>query len=315
MGASATKDDVHAAEHLEEEEDGNPTQVINHCHRFLTAHIPECDILMEGHCSNEEVFALIILNTNCCGPSFQRLWDISTFHLCADGGANRLHDSLPPPLRNKYVPSVIKGDLDSLRDDVKDFYRDLGTKIIRDGDQNCNDFYKCLNELNRLREVNCPDKKMTVLALGAFGGRFDQEMASINACFEWQTFERIMLVSEDNLGFLLVPGVHKIVPNHFLEGPTCGLLPIGGPISSVTTKGLKWNLSNDSLKFGGLVSSSNQIVDSVVEITNSDPLLWMTQLKTEGWESLPGQKQPIPILPKSKKAQARLINPPPERGD
>ena len=39
---------------------------------------------------------------------------------------------------------------------------------------------------------------------------------------------------------LLDPGAHRILPNRVLEGPTCGLLPIGGKIDSVTTTGTGW---------------------------------------------------------------------------
>ena len=38
-----------------------------------------------------------------------------------------------------------------------------------------------------------------------------------------------------------------------LEGLTCGLLPIGGRVDSVTTTGLKWDLTSQALEFGGLV--------------------------------------------------------------
>ena len=52
---------------------------------------------------------------------------------------------------------------------------------------------------------------------------------------------------------LLEPGTHRIVPNMLLEGLTCGLLPIGGRVDSVTTTGLKWDLTSQALEFGGLV--------------------------------------------------------------
>jgi len=258
-------------------------QITEHSNIFLTSSTPGSPTTVHEPSSTEEALALIILNTNCCGNSFQRLWELSSFHLCADGGANRLYDFIPPQLREKFVPDVIKGDLDSLREDVQMYYENLGTIVTREKDQNCNDFFKCLTAVKLMAAEKCPQKKITVLALGAFGGRFDHEMAAINACFEWQPFAKIMLFSEENLGFLLPPGTHRIFPNHQIEGPTCGLLPIGSAVSSVTTRGLKWNLQNQTLKFGGLVSSSNRIVDPVVDITTSDPLLWMTQLRPDGW--------------------------------
>ena len=38
--------------------------------------------------------ALVILNQPFSFPLLHRLWQSSTWHACADGGANRLHDLL-----------------------------------------------------------------------------------------------------------------------------------------------------------------------------------------------------------------------------
>lgn len=61
----------------------------------------------------------------------------ATLRVCADGGANRLYDELPHMLpgrsadavRAQYLPTFIKGDLDSLRPDVAAFYRQHGVPI------------------------------------------------------------------------------------------------------------------------------------------------------------------------------------------
>lgn len=57
--------------------------------------------------------------------------------VCADGGANRLYDELPAMLpgqapddvRAAYLPSSIRGDLDSIRPDVLDFYQRRGVVV------------------------------------------------------------------------------------------------------------------------------------------------------------------------------------------
>lgn len=43
-----------------------------------------------------------------------------------------------------------------------------------------------------------------------------------------------------------------------LDGPHCGLFPIGAS-PTVRTTGLRWNLQADRMSMGGLVSSSNLI--------------------------------------------------------
>ena len=63
--------------------------------------------------------------------------------VCADGGANRLYDELPglvaaaatagpsgaEEVRATYLPSAIRGDLDSIREDVLQFYRQRGVQV------------------------------------------------------------------------------------------------------------------------------------------------------------------------------------------
>ena len=64
-----------------------------------------------------------------------------------------------------------------------------------------------------------------------------------------------------------------------VEGPHCGLIPVGGAVQRVTTTGLTWNLSGQRLAFGELVSSSNLLQDDVVSIETSDPVLWTVEVE------------------------------------
>ncbi|KAA3462491.1 thiamine pyrophosphokinase 1-like isoform X1 [Gossypium australe] len=74
-------------------------------------------------------------------------------HLCADGGANRLYDEMPlffpqedaSHVRRRYKPDVIKGDMDSIRREVLEFYASLGTEIVdKSHDQDTTDLHKCV---------------------------------------------------------------------------------------------------------------------------------------------------------------------------
>ena len=85
--------------------------------------------------------ALIVLNSGFVHKQiFDKVWQRSSFRVCADGGANFLYEERKDGLK---VPDVIKGDLDSVRADVLRYYKDeCGVKIIKDEDQNANDFTK-----------------------------------------------------------------------------------------------------------------------------------------------------------------------------
>ena len=63
---------------------------------------------------------LIILNTSFSANLLRRLWVNAGHRICADGGANRLFDTLGAEARRAFVPDYIIGDLDSVRDEVAD---------------------------------------------------------------------------------------------------------------------------------------------------------------------------------------------------
>ncbi|CAH0516280.1 unnamed protein product [Peronospora belbahrii] len=197
---------------------------------------------------------------------FVNMWSHAQLTVCADGGANRLCDrSVDIKTQELVKTHYIKGDLDSLRDDVREFSIAKGTT---------EKMYKHQDTYSRF----------TVMIFGSMGGRFDQEMQNVNALFRWRDkFQQMVLMSEKTTVRLLMPDIrHVITPNFAFETRTCGLIPIGGTCKETATSGLKWNLSPGmETGFGGLISSSNYVEDlsNQVEVVTSHPLLWTTELK------------------------------------
>lgn len=242
---------------------------------------------------------LILVNSESMWvPMVRKLWDRFCLRICADGAANRLFENLPSEEQSRYIPDVICGDLDSVTESVKTFYSSHGTQIVKDTDQNYNDLHKCLGHIAARFGTDAQNARVTII--GGLEGRFDQEMAAIQALYCWKwTFRSLALMTRENIVFLLTgsePLAHK--PSEVVLGTLgtlqsaeeskeddssnktdnsdfvvihrlscgqglssyCGLLPIGGAVRKIWTRGLRWNLSGESLKFGGLVSTSNSLV-------------------------------------------------------
>jgi thiamine pyrophosphokinase len=261
--------------------------------------------------------ALIVLNYPMQSPPsslFTKLWALSSGHICADGGANRLYEATTTTTTpaatsttttskycDDYIPDLIRGDLDSLAPHVRQYYQELGVRIELDPCQDTNDLDKALQV--------CHKAYSRILVFGAFGGRFDQEMASFQALYKWgPAFDnQVFLYADETMGFLIPANVNVEIRLPYFgeeeeenastttsttattttthddmemgEGPTCGLIPLGGRVDSITTAGLKWDLDGTiPLEFGKLVSTSNRMMQSVVTVESSHPVVFTAEV-------------------------------------
>ncbi|XP_023515266.1 thiamine pyrophosphokinase 1 isoform X1 [Cucurbita pepo subsp. pepo] len=256
--------------------------VFFHSSDFL---LPSSTSSPAGH-PPSSTYALVLLNQSL--PKFTPLlWKHAKLRLCADGGANRVFDELPlllphqdaTDIRNSYKPDVIRGDMDSIRTEVLEFYAKQGTKIFDESeDQDTTDLHKCVAYILQSMP-NQEESNLCILVAGALGGRFDHEMGNVNVLCRFSS-TRIILLSDDCLIHLLPRTHHHEIHVHSsVEGPHCGLIPIGMPSGRTTTTGLQWDLTDTEMKFGGLVSTSNIVKGEKVTVQSDSDLLWTISLK------------------------------------
>ncbi|PWZ33998.1 Thiamine pyrophosphokinase 1 [Zea mays] len=231
-------------------------------------------------------YALVVLNQRL--PRFAPLlWSRARLRVCADGGANRVFDGMPELLagedpaevRTRYKPDVIKGDMDSIRPEVKEYYSKLGTNIVDEShDQDTTDLHKCVSFITS--NLPIPEKSnLCILVLGALGGRFDHEMGNINVLYRFSSIKIILLSDDCSIFLLPKTHSHEIHIEKSVEGPHCGLIPMGGPSATTTTTGLRWNLDNTNMMYGGLISTSNIVDDDKVTVTSDSDLVWTISLR------------------------------------
>ncbi|KAJ4498692.1 thiamine pyrophosphokinase [Lentinula lateritia] len=231
---------------------------------------------------------LIILNQPFSCSLLQRLWNSTCWHCCADGGANRLLDTLRQQNHNTalygfslcYLPDLIKGDLDSLRPDVREYYDSKGVLVEKDDDQDSTDLMKCISAIIE-KEKSEGTSQYEIILLGGLAGRLDQTIHTLSYLHKLRKVrDRVYAVTDDNVCWVLDSGEHIIEIDHTTLGVTCGLLPVGIESTILSTSGLRWNLTNHTSSFDGLVSTSNHLVPGVdVWVKTSKPILWTIELR------------------------------------
>ncbi|KAK0323761.1 thiamine pyrophosphokinase [Friedmanniomyces endolithicus] len=238
------------------------------------------------NCDAKRKAALIVLNCPIKERSYlEQLYNHASFCICADGGANRLHDLLTSQYEpsdwmkalRSLPPDLIHGDLDSLHDTVRQRYEQLGVEVSQDGDQYSTDFGKCIKKvIGRLPDVR------DILVLGSIGGRIDQGIGLLHELYREQVHRhpdvRFWLFSEASVSTLLSPGTTTISTplESGLITRNIGILPLYGP-AVLTTKGLEWDVEDWESEMGGQVSTSNHIVAERITVTTTKEVLFTVE--------------------------------------
>ncbi|KAL6262291.1 hypothetical protein P5V15_007385 [Pogonomyrmex californicus] len=243
------------------------------------------DVFQGGACRE---YAVIVLNRPIHHWKHHVLlpfWQKARITVTVDGGTHRWLKYLEMQgidilndRHEQYIPDLITGDLDSCLPSIIEKLEKIGSTIIKTPDQYHTDFTKAL------LQVACYTKKHNInlgkiYVLAETSGRFDHIIGNINTLYKSDNLVgniQVIQVASNSLTWLLKPGLHNIhIPEILVQRKSwCGLLPIGCPVNCISTTGLKWNLSNTTMQFGGLVSTSNTYEDSEVIVNTDTSVIW-----------------------------------------
>lgn len=166
--------------------------------------------------------------------------------ICADGGADKARSL-------KIIPSAIIGDLDSISAKTLKYYTGK-TKIIKIKRQTDTDVEKCLKFLIQ-------KKIKDVILLGVTGNRLDHTFCNLGIVIKYFDKIKIRIIAENSLLTALTGRVvFKTVP-----GETISLFGLH-PKTKISTKGLKYSLTNENLPFGIRESTSNVALENEVTL-------------------------------------------------
>jgi len=221
-------------------------------------------------------YAVLILNQPLNEHALRSVISDASLVVCADGGANRLFD-LSQDSNGEFSRvrvNAIVGDLDSLRPEVEEHFRQQGVLVEKDGDQYATDFKKGLKWIRQHNEQQYVSEAeasvMDVVAIGGLGGRVDQGFSQIHHLYLAQSDPqllrgRLYLLSEQSLSFVLDPGCNIIHVEENTFNENIGIIPILG-MSKISTKGFEWDVEDWKTEFGGQISTSNHIRSEKLEI-------------------------------------------------
>ena len=165
---------------------------------------------------------------------------------CADGGANICYEL-------NLIPKEIYGDLDSIKDDVKDFYAKKNVKFIKfNVEKDYTDSELVLNEIEK--------KYDKIYAIAALGGSIDHELTNINLL---NRYSNLIFVSQKEKMFK----IEKSYNFSNMKNKKVSFIIFSDKVKNLTLKGFKYEVENLDLIKGETRCVSNIIEENEARLT------------------------------------------------
>ena len=165
---------------------------------------------------------------------------------CADGGANIVYQL-------NLIPKKIYGDLDSIKDEVKDFYTKKNVKFIKfNVEKDYTDSELVLNEIEK--------KYDKIYAIAALGGSIDHELTNINLL---NRYSNLIFVSQKEKMFK----IEKSYDFSNMKNKKVSFIIFSDKVKDLTLKGFKYDVENLNLTKGETRCVSNIIEKNEARVT------------------------------------------------
>lgn len=179
--------------------------------------------------------------------------------ICADGGANHIY-------KTDIVPDMIVGDLDSLDEEVFEYFREK--KVI---------FHKFPAKKDKTDTELAVDFALRespseLILFGSTGTRFDHTLGNVMLLYKLLKKEiKAKIIDENNEIYL----VKRHITISKEENTFISFLPLFDKCSGVTMKGFKYSTENMDFKLGSTMGISNEIIDDkgVIDIRSGISLV------------------------------------------
>lgn len=165
---------------------------------------------------------------------------------CADGGANFTYEL-------DLIPKEIYGDLDSIKNDVKEFYQEKNVNFIKfKVEKDYTDSELVLNEIQ--------DKYDVIYCIGGLGGSIEHELTNINLLAK---YSNLIFISEKEKIFKIDT---KYKFNDMINTKISFII-FSDEVEALTLKGFKYNVESLNIKKGEARCISNIIIEKESEIS------------------------------------------------
>ena len=179
--------------------------------------------------------------------------------IAADGGARHCQAF-------GVIPQVVIGDFDSLDRDSMTTLQDQGVKFVR------YPVKKDYTDLELAIQYAVSQGASEIVVLGALGNRWDQTLANLLLPVLAE-FTGVKITLIDGSQEIRLARSGQTLDLVGQPGDTVSLIPLGGDVNGITTRGLEYPLLGEALRFGSTRGISNVLLEAKATICVDEGVL------------------------------------------